>query len=73
MENKFPENIMEILRQRRDLEYVDTSEDEVINTYSAKMALDEVVGWELGGGWASTIIDWVEDIYQIELKEKGTE
>lgn len=73
MENKYPEDIMEILRQRLGLEEDDTSRDSEINTYTPSEAFEEVCNWEGFLGYASTIKSWIEDIYGIDLDSIETE
>ena len=65
---RYPEYIMQKLRQRRDLEPEDKSEDEDINAMSPNEALDEVCMWEGLIDYGSTIREWVSDIYNVELE-----
>ena len=48
--SKFPEHIMETLRERLGLEYDNISRDADIEQYSGKKAADEVFAWHLGCG-----------------------
>ena len=68
-ENKFPNYIMAVLRQRLDLEADDTSRDTEINAYSCNEAFEELLAWEGFVGYARHIKMWIEDIYGIELNE----
>lgn len=65
--NKYPEYIMEFLRQRKGLNEYDISEDKDINTLTANEALDEVCNWNGLIHYANTIKGWVKDIYKIDL------
>ncbi len=67
MNNKFPENIMRILRKRRGLDGNDTSNDNLINTYSRSDAFAEVCTWNGLGYYDLTIKEWIKDIYGVEL------
>lgn len=66
-ENKYPEYIMQDLRQRRGLEPDDTSEDKDINTLSPNEAFYEVCQWDGLLGYDSTIKNWIKDIYKVDL------
>lgn len=68
-ENKYPEYIMRALRQRRDLEEYDTSEDEYIYRMSPNEVFSEVCEWEGFLGYTGTIRGWIEAIYGIDLDE----
>lgn len=67
MENKYPEYIMQKLRQRRGLEEDDTREDSDINTLSPGEAFDEVCNWEGLINYGSTIKGWINDIYGVRI------
>ena len=67
--NKYPEHIMEILRQRLGLDEDDTSRDDEINIYTPSEAFEEVCNWEGLLGYADTIKEWIEDIYGIDLDD----
>lgn len=69
--NKFPENIMRYLRQRKGLEPDDTTCDNEINTLTSNEAFEEVLEWEGICNYAYTIKRWIEDIYGIDLNEMG--
>lgn len=60
---KYPERVMQILRQRDGLDKDDTSEDDALNALSQKQALSELVAWELGSpDWAWWFINQVESV-----------
>jgi len=65
--NRYPENIMQKLRQRRGLEEYDTSEDQNINTMSPSEAFDDVCNWEGLINYSHTIKHWISDIYGTDL------
>lgn len=68
-ENKFPDHIMETLRERRGLHEKDNSEDSAINNYTKDEAFKEVLAWQGFKGWDSQIKDWVKDIYEVILED----
>ena len=67
MENKYPEYIMAILRQRLGLEPDDTSRDNELATYSQNEVFDEVCNYEGLIFYGHRIRRWISDIYGIEL------
>lgn len=67
VKNKYPDYIMETLRQRLGLDKDDTSRDEYINTYSPNEAFEEVLTWNGICGFSYTIKSWIESIYGIDL------
>lgn len=69
-ETRFPEYIMRDLRERRGLEEDDTSEDNTINLYSKDKAYSEVMAWQGFKSWEWKMKKWIEDIYEVELKDK---
>lgn len=69
--NKYPENIMRYLRQRKGLELNDTTCDDEINLMTPNEAFEEVLGWDGLIGYAYIIKRWIEDIYGIDLDAMG--
>lgn len=67
MEKGYPEHIMKTLRKRAGLSAEDESLDKELNKLSPSEALNEVATWEGLLGYGDTIINWVQDIYGIEL------
>lgn len=67
--NKYPENIMECVRQRLGLEKYDDLRDEEINQLSPAEVFDHVCDWNGLIGYASTIKSWIVDIYNMKLGE----
>lgn len=67
--NKYPESIMECVRQRWGLEKYDDSRDEEINELSPDEVLEHVCNWNGLIGYASTIKAWIGDIYKLKLVE----
>lgn len=65
--NKYPESIMENVRQRLGLEAYDTSKDDIINEMTADVVFEHVCNWNALIGYANTIKTWVKDIYGIDL------
>lgn len=62
MSNQYPDYIMEILRQRNDLEPDDNSEDVVIlDKTNPQRAFNEVMAWRFGSaGWGYEIINIIK-------------
>ena len=69
--NKYPENIMGYLRQRKGLEPDDTTRDNEINLMTPNEAFEEVLEWDGLIGYAYIIKRWIEDIYGIDLDAMG--
>lgn len=63
----YPEHILAKLRQRRDLDVGDTSMDDTFNNWPPRFVFTEVCTWEGFLGYASTILGWVEDVFDVEL------
>ena len=66
---KYPEYIMERLRQRYDLAADDTSMDCEFGEWTKGKVFREVLEWEGICGYSDWLLGLVEDIYGIELKE----
>lgn len=69
--NKYPENIMEYLRQRKGLEPNDTTCDDEINTLTPNEAFEKVLEWDGLINYTYKIKRWIEDIYGIDLDAMG--
>lgn len=68
--NKYSEEVMRYLRQRRGLDEYDLKEDEDINSMSSNEVFEEVLEWNgLLGTYADKIKDWIKDIYNINLND----
>lgn len=65
--NKYPEDIMQYVRQRLGADQYDDSKDAEINGMSANAVFDHVCEWNGLIGYADTIRRWVEGIYKIDL------
>lgn len=61
--------IMECLRQRRGLEKNDTSEDSEIMKMAKQDAFDEYCTWNGLIGYGHELLNAVENIYDINLKQ----
>lgn len=60
--SKTPRYIISKLRQRRDLDSRDGSQDADIEAMSPMEKLREVTTWELGSpSWADTFLNWARD------------
>lgn len=73
MANKYPDYIMEKCRQRLGLKPEDTSEDCYINSYTPSEAFDECCKWHGFIGYGNTLLGWVEDCFNIDLKREVAE
>lgn len=71
MEELYPKDIMEALRQRKDLEPDDTSRDEEISLMSPNEVFEEVLEWDGLISYVYKIKRWIKDIYGIDLNEMG--
>lgn len=71
MEELYPKDIMEALRQRKYLEPDDSSRDEEISLMSPNEVFEEVLEWNGICNYAHTIKRWIKDIYGIDLNEVG--
>lgn len=65
---KYPEYIMRYVRERLDLEPDDTSKDEEINMMTPTEVFTEWLEWQGIIGYSDTILQAVEDIFDIELQ-----
>jgi hypothetical protein len=71
--NKYSEDIMTQLRQRRGLEKYDISEDEEINNMSKDKVFSDLFGWNGLGSWDYTIKNWIKEVYGVELDSETEE
>lgn len=71
MEELYPKDIMEALRQRKNLEPDDTSRDDEISSMSPNEVFEEVLEWNGICNYAYTIKRWIKNIYGIDLNEMG--
>ena len=67
MNQKYPDNIMEILRQRVGLDEDDTSRDDELQTLTPVEALDECLSWEGIDGYTSWILNVIRDTFKVKL------
>ena len=67
MENRYPENIMRILRQRLGLDPECRLRDEKINIMTPNKAFEAILEWVGIIGYGSMIRGWIEDIYGIDF------
>lgn len=68
-EIRIPSHIMENLRERRNLEYDDATEDDDILTMSGSEFLDELLHWEGIMGYTNTIMEYIELAFGINLND----
>lgn len=68
MNQNYPDNIMEILRQRVGLDEDDTSRDDELQTLTPVEALDECLSWEGIEGYTYWILDVIRDTFKVKLK-----
>lgn len=64
---KYPEHLVNKVRQNLDLEKGDTSMDDTILNFTRSTFLNRVLLWEGFIGYGTTIREWVGDVYGIEL------
>ena len=67
---KYPLHIMRKIRQTFDLEPDDESMDAEINSMSRMEAFSKVLEWEGIIGYEYSIVDWVENIFEVDLREE---
>jgi hypothetical protein len=63
----YPKSIMENLRERMGLDENDTSADEEIMDRTPQQNFSELLEWHGLIGYASTITQWVDIIFGIDL------
>ena len=68
MNQNYPDNIMEILRQRVGLDEDDTSRDDELQTLTPVEALDECLSWEGIEEYTDWILDIIRDTFKVKLK-----
>lgn len=66
---KYFYNIMAAVRQNLGLEADDTSMDERINAMTRQEVLNRVCEWEGLIDYGETILDWIEDIWGVDLDD----
>ena len=66
---KYSENIMRKVRGNLNLELDDTSRDGEIEVMSKREVLYRVCEWEGLFGYRDTIINWINQIYGIDLNK----
>ena len=67
MNQNYPDNIMEILRQRVGLDEDDTSRDDELQTLTPVEALDECLSWEGIEEYTDWILDVIRDTFKVKL------
>lgn len=67
---KYPESIMRDVRKNLGIDEMNTSRDLEIYQMDRKDVLNAVCTWNGLIGYGSTVIDWIEKIYQIELQDQ---
>lgn len=67
---KYPEKIMRDVRKNLGLDEMDTSMDLEIFQMDREDILNSVCNWNNLVGYGGTIRGWIEDIYQIKLKDE---
>lgn len=66
---KYPETIMDAIRQGMYLEKGDSSQDGRIELMSSDEAFDRVCNWHGFIDWGSNIRSWVRDIYGVKFSK----
>lgn len=67
---KYPERIMRYVRRNLGLNEMDTSMDLEIFQMDREDILNSVCNWNNLVGYGGLIRGWIEDIYQIKLKDE---
>ncbi len=65
--NKYPEDIMECVRQRLGLKKYDDSKDREINELSPEEVFEHICNWNGLLGYAYTIKSWIRKIYKFDI------
>lgn len=73
MSRKYPEHILQKLRQREGFDANDKSIDEQLNLLSPSEAFSEVCNWEGLIYYDRIIKVWIKSIYGIDIDELVTE
>ena len=68
--NKYPDYIMEYVRQNLGLDKYDTSEDKDINEMSKSNIFEKVCNWNNLYWYSEYIKSWIKDIYGIDLDKE---
>ena len=68
--NKYPDYIMEYVRQNLGIDKHDTSEDKDINEMSKSDIFEKVCNWNNLYWYSEYIKSWVKDIYGIDLDKE---
>jgi hypothetical protein len=68
-------DVLQILRQRRNLDETDMSQDRQILAMTPIEKLEELFGWELGTtDWANIALDWMRECgFQITSEQQAVE
>lgn len=74
LEEKYPNSIIQYVRQREGLDKEDGSMDKEILEMTNSEVFRDVLAWNgLLGGWDYTIKDWIKSIYGIDLDDFESE
>lgn len=65
----YPNSIMRRLRERMGLDPDDNSRDEEIELMSKREVFENILEWEGFIGYTSSIIQWINDIFDVNLDE----
>ena len=66
---KYPEYIMETVRQRLGIEKGNTTKDDYINGLKENKVVEMYLSWKGIIGYGNMIINLIEDVYGVKLKE----
>lgn len=67
MANRYEDHIMRYVRENLGLEPDDTSRDEEISNMSQSEVLDRVLTWHGLCNYGDTVLNWVDDIFNVDL------
>lgn len=68
----YPEEILQVLRERNGLDEDDDSRDEEWNTLSPNEVFEECLEWEGIIGYSYTILELISNIFHIDLMRDAT-
>ncbi len=71
IEPKYPDHIMDKVRQSLGLEPGDTSKDAEINAMSRDAVFDHCLNWEGLINYGNQMRDWIQDIYGVNVSTFG--
>lgn len=68
MSYKYPEYILKVLRQRKDLDEDDTTYDDKFQEYKPEHVFCNILEWEGIIGYDTQMLSWIYDIFGVNLR-----